>query len=84
MPRQKVTLDPAENDGLSDVELALWRQAATSFENGEYSEALPAWQELAASGRDLEGWYHETSGATTQAQLSAAFNLARTYEQVGA
>ena len=63
----------------------LWRQAAASFDDREYRHALPLWQELAAASSSAFEGYHGTRDAEgLRVQITAAFNLALTYEQLGA
>lgn len=84
-PRRKVVLDPPAPDAVLDAESEeLWRKATASFENGEFSEALPGWQELAANAFESSNSASNQDAPNLPIQIPAAFNLAATYEQLGA
>eukprot|EP01043_Picozoa_sp_COSAG02_P007401 COSAG02_NODE_220_length_28426_cov_28.546863_11_plen_226_part_00 len=81
--RRRLALDPPAPGAFLDAESeGLWLRATTSFENGEYIEALPAWQELAAGVESSNSRSNDATNLPLRA--SAAFNLALTYEQLGA
>jgi hypothetical protein len=84
--RRKLVLDaPPQGGTLAPEDSQLWHRAGSSFDAGEYREALPAWQELAASSGAFESSYGSsgTQELRMRMQISAAFNLALTYEQLG-
>ena len=80
--RRRMVLEPLPPDV---EESELWRQASASFDDREYRHALPLWQELAAaSSSAFEGSHGTRDAEGLRVQITAAFNLALTYEQLGA